>query len=447
MRLVCHGCGAEAAPDTPYPFRCAAARPGDDIDHLITRVLPPSRAGFDGDAHESNPFLRYRARFQAYELALAKGLGDAEYVDLVGALDRRVATVWGHGFQVTPFTRQAALGDHLGLGEPGGVWVKDDTGNVGGSHKARHLMGLLIRLEVLRRLGKGGDTSTRLAIASCGNAALAAAVLARAAERPLDVFIPPWANPQVVARLDELGAHTITCPRLDATPGDPCYHRFQRAVAGGALPFCCQGPDNGLTIEGGETLVYEMISALAGGGLDRVFIQVGGGALASACVQALDEAHAVGLLARRPRVHAVQTQGAAPLRRAYERVVAELPADLSGAARVQAVEATLARAAGRRSRYMWPWEEEPKSVAEGILDDETYDWLPIVRGMLLSGGSPLVVDEATLDHAHRLARETTRIHASHTGTAGLAGLLALARGGAALGKAERVCVLFTGIEH
>ena len=32
-----------------------------------------------------------------------------------------------------------------------GVRVKDETGNVSGSHKARHLMGILIYLEVLER--------------------------------------------------------------------------------------------------------------------------------------------------------------------------------------------------------------------------------------------------------------------------------------------------------
>jgi len=31
---------------------------------------------------------------------------------------------------------------------------------------------------------------------------------------------------------------------------------------------------------------------------------------------------------------------------------------------------------------MWPWEETPRSVAHGILDDETYDWLAIVKGIM-----------------------------------------------------------------
>ena len=78
---------------------------------------------------------------------------------------------------------------------------------------------------------------------------------------------------------------------------------------------------------------------------------------------------------------------------------------------------------------MWPWEEEPRSIAHGILDDETYDWLAVVRGMLETGGSPVVVDEPTLEEANELAREATGIDVDHTGSSGLAGLLHLARQG------------------
>jgi threonine synthase len=92
---------------------------------------------------------------------------------------------------------------------------------------------------------------------------------------------------------------------------------------------------------------------------------------------------------------------------------------------------------------MWPWEEEPRSVAHGILDDETYDWLAVVEGMLETGGEALVVDEPSLEAANALACETTGIDVDHTGSAGLAGLLDLrARGRVA--DDEKVAVLFTG---
>ena len=106
----------------------------------------------------------------------------------------------------------------------------------------------------------------------------------------------------------------------------------------------------------------------------------------------------------------------------------------------------MAYARGHRSEFMWPWENEPKSVATGILDDETYDWAAVVAGMLATDGSPVVVSEATLEEANALARETTGIDVDHTGSSGLAGLMDLARRGE-IGKNERVAVLFTGIRR
>jgi len=106
----------------------------------------------------------------------------------------------------------------------------------------------------------------------------------------------------------------------------------------------------------------------------------------------------------------------------------------------------LERATTHRSEFMWPWEETPRSIAHGILDDETYDWLAVVRGMLASRGVPVVVDEATLREANALARETTGINACHSGTAGLAGLLQLQRE-AVIGPGERVAVIFSGVQR
>jgi threonine synthase len=93
---------------------------------------------------------------------------------------------------------------------------------------------------------------------------------------------------------------------------------------------------------------------------------------------------------------------------------------------------------------MWPWEEEPRSIAHGILDDETYDWLAVVEGMIATGGHPVVVDEETLAGANTLAREATGIDVDHTGSAGLAGLLAQ-RATGEIADDERIALLFTGV--
>jgi len=91
---------------------------------------------------------------------------------------------------------------------------------------------------------------------------------------------------------------------------------------------------------------------------------------------------------------------------------------------------------------MWPWESEPVSIADGILDDETYDWLPIVQAMGVSNGSAVVAPEALVHEAHQLVRSTTGIHASPTATAGLAGLLAVR---SEIANDENVAVLVTGV--
>lgn len=441
--IRCSGCGYVAEADDPYPFRCRHAGT-DDVDHVMTRVLDLERARFPGGGGD-NPFLRYRALAHSYHVATARGMPDAGYCDLVSGLDRSLTRVDGRGFLVTPFFRSPELSEALTLSGTGGVWVKNETGNVSGSHKGRHLMGVLLHLAVMERIGLLDPAHRRdLAIASCGNAALAAAVVALAADWPLAVFIPPDADRGIVRRLRDLRAKVIVCPREAGVLGDPAYLRLRQELARGALPFTTQGNENGLTIEGGETLGYELVSQSAAlpGGFDHLIVQVGGGALASSCIQALGEAAALGALARLPRVHTVQTLGAHPLERACNRVRSLLPDKPTP----DDVRTAMAQAAARRSRFMSPWENEPKSVATGILDDETYDWRAVVEGMLLTGGQPLVVGEDLLLEANALAVRKTGIPVDATGSAGLAGLLALRRSGA-VGDQDRVVVLFTGVQR
>ncbi len=232
--------------------------------------------------------------------------------------------------------------------------------------------------------------------------------------------------------------------------GDPTVRRLHEAIGAGAIPFTCQGPVNGLAIEGGETLGLEIAEAIARDGmrLDRLIVQVGGGALATACAAGLATARSLGIIGTLPVIDTVQTAGAWPLRRAYARLAADLaaidvptdgPVDLGQ----RHVRRVLEHAAHHRSDYMWPWDTVPHSVAHGILDDETYDWLAVVRAMLATGGRPIVVDEQELIDANDLALRTTSIAVDATGTAGLAGLLHAQRTGA-IARDARVGVLFTG---
>jgi threonine synthase len=492
LTFSCVGCGATVVPgdSTVHPFVCPAATAGDDIDHVLRRD-DDSACPLPEDG-EPNPFLRYRHHLAAHALAMASGSSDESAADLVRELDEAVARVDGRGFRDTPFAPSAGLGHRLGF-TTGEVWVKDETGNVSGSHKARHLMGIMLYLLVrARRAGgpvagreeaatlrgatrvgvHGAEGQPPLAIASCGNAALAAAVVARAAGWPLDVFVPPSADAAVLRRLEELSAGVHVCERDEAVPGDPCYRAFGEAVSRGAIPFCCQGPDNGLTIEGGKTLAWEMAAGFrrsntrqwGGTRLDAVFVQAGGGALASAIVQGFGDAARAGAIDRLPRIYAVQTTGAYPLKRAYDevadRVLAKVPLVLDQgfspasdceraelmARHPDIIDEVMRFARSHRATFMRPWEKTPRSIAHGILDDETYDWASVVEGMLVTGGWPIVVSEDRLVEANAVGREVTGIDVDHTGSAGLAGLMKAVAIDARLAS-ERVAVIFSGVKR
>ena len=159
---------------------------------------------------------------------------------------------------------------------------------------------------------------------------------------------------------------------------------FRQAVRSGAIPFSVQGPENGLAVEGGRTLAVEMAETFATSGTpNTIFIQVGGGALASAVWQGLAMATRASAIANIPRLMLVQTAGCAPFARCWQH--------LSGVELADAVQ--------HRSRFMWPWAGTLASAATGILDDETYDWWEAAKGMRETGGGVLVVEEDAIARA------------------------------------------------
>ncbi|MFG0318134.1 MAG: pyridoxal-phosphate dependent enzyme [Planctomycetota bacterium JB042] len=427
-RLVCHGCGTVVPASDPLVFACPSARDGDDVDHVLEPDLDLEDAAFpvDGEADGAceSPFLRYGPLLHVVREARARGRSDAEVEDAVRRLDDRVAAVDGRGFVETPFLRAD--------GVPGvpSLLVKIEAGGVAGSHKARHLFPVALHLDLA-----GAPRSRPLAIASCGNAALAAAVVARAAERPLRVFVPDDAPPSVTARLGALGAEVNRVRRDDGEgpAGDPCVHAFRRAVRDGAVPFSVQGPENGRVVEGARTIAWEIVSAVRRGVAplpEHVVVQVGGGALLSAVASGFAIARAVGAVERIPVFHAVQSAGGAPFVEACRRLAEGGPGAAAAAAR-------------QRSSAMRPWPVAPRSIARGILDDETYDWFVGARAVLEGGGRALTVTDDEIVAATALARELSPAPVCETGAAGLAGARRLAADGV-LSADGPVAVLFTG---
>jgi threonine synthase len=422
----CAACGTQVHVSTPLSWRCPNAT-GNDRHHvlLIESDVAPLRR-----TKHANPFVAFR-RYLAWDaFAAAHGMDEADRDELIVSLDARIAAVAGTGFVFTPFARADALSDALGFSATGGVWVKDETHNVAGSQKARHLFTELLHLVTAERLGLvpwAVDARPPLAIASCGNAAFAASTLARAVDWPIRVFVPEQADAALVQRLRDLRADVVHCPRLRTdAPGDPCVHRFREAVRNGAVPFGVQGPENAWCLDGGRTIGWEMAYVaehMEPPLIARLFVQSGGGAFAASLAEGF---HAGGT---RAALHAVQAEGCAPLARAWQ---------------ASAKYSTVLAAAAHWGECMAPWPTTPHSFADGILDDETYDWVPVCRAMRASGGSPVVASEQHVHEAYSLAHRTTDIDVSPTGAAGLAGLIAARR---MVADDERVAVVFSGIRR
>jgi threonine dehydratase len=399
-RWQCVRCGADVAMSTWMPFRCPNAT-DRDRHHALTIVDEPEPVVFADGEH---PFVAADEHLAWAACAEANGMDLDARRDLVLATDAAVRAVAGVGFHRTPFARSDVLSDELGFDPDGGVWVKDETGSVAGSQKARFLFSILLHLRAAEELGVLTQRPP-LAISSCGNAALAAATLARAVDWPIDVFVPTWMSAGFGDRLDELGARVHRCARHDGDPaGDPAMLRFRNAVAQGAIPFTVQGPENALCLDGGRTLGWEIADAVRSGEpweLDGLFVQVGGGAFASATATAM-----LGSEIDTP-FFPVQTAGCAPLDRALRR----------------AEERGIVDVGWHWPELMTVWDH-PESIADGILDDETYDWVDIAHTLRVVGGSSVVASEHAVVAAHDLAHHAG-FDASPTGTAGLGGLLSV----------------------
>ena len=420
--FTCATCAETVSVDTFAPWRC----PNEQGDRHHVLLINENDQHVVENHH--NPFIAFRRNMMWWQFAQARGMSDERAIALVQSVDDEIAKIGGVGFATTPMLFQSALSNHLSFESPGGVWVKDETHNVGGSQKARHLMSILLHLLVAEELGiapwSNSVSRPTLAISSCGNAAIAASTLAAAAKWPIDVFIPEWAGGVVVETLTALGARINRCARQSQDPpGDPTVLRFREAVNNGSIPFSVQGPENALCLDGGRTIGWEMAQQFAQeniAALDAVFVQVGGGAFAASVSRGLSEA---GINA--PLV-AVQTEGCAPLSRAWNTAQSD------------------ANPAQHWTKHMWAWENEPVSLADGILDDETYDWVADVAQIQRTGGKVVVASESQVVEASGVAPQTTSIDASPTGTAGVAGLLSIR---AELSNTARVAVVLSGVRR
>jgi threonine synthase len=224
------------------------------------------------------------------------------YRELLPPADDSSIVSLGEG--MTPLVPCARLGAHFGLDR---LWIKDESRLPTGSFKSR---GLAMAISMARQFGV-----RRLAIPTAGNAGGALAAYAARAGMEAYVFMPddtPAIN-QYECHL--AGAHTYLVNGLITDCG--------RIVREGKQPlgwFDMSTLKEPYRIEGKKTMGLELAEQFDWRLPDVILYPTGGGTGLIGMWKAFDELASLSWLAdaRRPRMVAVQSDGCAPIVRAFE---------------------------------------------------------------------------------------------------------------------------------
>jgi len=203
----------------------------------------------------------------------------------------------------TPLLRAARLGERLGLGE---LFIKDESQNPTQSFKAR---GMAAAVSMAKELG-----AKKLAVPSAGNAAGALAAYAARAGLEAHIFMPrdtPRAN---VVECEQTGARVTLIDGLITDCGAEVARR--REAEGWFDVSTLKEP---YRVEGKKTLGYELAEQLGWELPDVIVYPTGGGTGLVGMWKAFDEMERMGWVgAKRPRMVSVQSEGCAPVVRAFE---------------------------------------------------------------------------------------------------------------------------------
>ena len=204
----------------------------------------------------------------------------------------------------TPLLRAEELGRRLGLRN---LYVKDESQNPTQSFKAR---GMSAAVSMAKELGV-----TKLAVPSAGNAAGALAAYAARAGVEAHIFMPrdtPRAN---VVECEQTGARVTLMDGLITDCGAEVGRR--KDAEGWFDVSTLKEP---YRVEGKKTLGYEVAEQLDWELPDLIIYPTGGGTGLIGMWKAFDEMERMSWVGeKRPRMVTVQSEGCAPIVRAFER--------------------------------------------------------------------------------------------------------------------------------
>jgi threonine synthase len=203
----------------------------------------------------------------------------------------------------TPLLPAQRLGAKLGLEK---LYIKDESQNPTQSFKAR---GMTTAVSMALELG-----ARKLAVPSAGNAAGALAAYAARAGLEAHIFMPTDTPRSNVVECRETGAHVTL---IDGLITDCGAIVAQRKDAEGW--FDVSTLKEPYRVEGKKTLGYELAEQFDWTLPDVIIYPTGGGTGLIGMWKAFEEMQSMGWIDdRRPRMVTVQSEGCAPIVRAFE---------------------------------------------------------------------------------------------------------------------------------
>ena len=380
---------------------------GSTLAHLegaLSGATYPADELMGLDPADGRPLLaRYdiekAARTLTAESLAERRLGGLwRWEELLPVRDRRHVVYLGEGD--TPLLAQPRLGEALGVPR---LATKAEGLNPTGSFKAR---GMAVAVSRAVELGV-----TSFIAPSAGNAAGALAAYGAAAGAQVTVLTPSDATPVNQQEVLAMGARLILVRGLISDCG-----KISAALAGRIGAFDVSTLKEPYRVEGKKTMGFEIAEQRGWRLPDVIVYPTGGGTGLVGMWKAFEEMEAVGLIGpERPRMVSVQSEGCAPIVRAFE--------------------------AGER--FAEPWENA-STRASGIRVPSAVGDFLILDALRESGGTAVAVSEGAIGEMQMFAGRTGAGYVSPESAAALAAVPVL-RERSEVDRGDEVVVFDCGI--
>lgn len=369
--LECSGCG-QHSPATGLPTVC----PSCGLPWLVRYARPvPLRAEWSVPLDAS--MWRYRP-----------------FLPLAG--EERPVSLGEGG---TPLLAAHRLADRLGVPA---LWIKDEAANPTGSFKARGLSAA-----VTRAVLAGVE---RFVLPTAGNAGVAAAAYAARAGRSVRVYAPKTTPQPLLGQMAAYGAEVVT---IDGHIGD--CGKLSRTWAAESSAFDLSTLREPYRIEGKKTLGLEIAEQLGWRLPGAIIYPTGGGTGLIGMWKAFRELQDAGWVrGPAPRLFSVQSEGCAPVVRAFE--------------------------LGKASCEPWP---DPWTVASGLRVPGPLGGALMLKAIRETGGGAVAVTDDELTEASHLLSSLEGVDACPEGGAAVAAVQKLVQRGS-IARNEEVVLFNTG---